>query len=90
MWWAKNKKVKGHISTHELTDGGGRGVNQNNTYAMPAACNIEMKPDIALGPIRVMRRAREGASADNTPLEVKRAEVRIASQRIRRDRETTL
>ena len=83
MWQAKNNRVKGHISTHKLTDGGGRGGNRNNTYAMPAACSVEMKPDIiALGPIRAMRRAREGASTDSAPLEAKRAEVRIATWHI--------
>ena len=64
MGQAKNKKVKGHISTHELTGSGGRGVvNRNNTYAMAAACSVEMKPDIiALGPIR------NETSADSTPI----------------------
>lgn len=36
---------------------------------MPAACSVEMKPQImALGPIRAMRRVREGASAESTPI----------------------
>jgi hypothetical protein len=40
-----------------------------NTHAIPAACNVEIKPQIrALGPIRAMRRVREGASAESTPI----------------------
>ena len=36
---------------------------------MPAACKVEMKPKIiALGPMRAMRRVRDGASADSTPI----------------------
>ncbi len=36
---------------------------------MPAACSVEMKPQImALGPMRAMRRVREGARAESTPI----------------------
>jgi hypothetical protein len=36
---------------------------------MPAACNVEKKPQIiALGPIRAMRRLCDGASADSNPI----------------------
>jgi hypothetical protein len=39
------------------------------THAIPAACSVEIKPHIiALGPIRAMRRVREGASAASTPI----------------------
>src|SRR6266702_190281 len=36
---------------------------------MPAACNVEMKPQImALGPMRAIRRVRKGARAESTPI----------------------
>ena len=36
---------------------------------MPAACSVEMNPQImALGLMRAMRRVREGARADSTPI----------------------
>src|SRR6266702_766567 len=36
---------------------------------MPAACSVEMKPQImALGPMRAIRRVREGARAESTPI----------------------
>ncbi len=42
---------------------------ETTTHAMPAACNVEMKPAIiALGPMRAMMRVRDGASADKTPI----------------------
>ncbi len=69
MWQAKNKKVKGPRQLSRIDRRRGQVVNRKTTYAMAAACSVEMKPDnIALGPIRAMRRAREGASADSTPI----------------------
>jgi hypothetical protein len=42
---------------------------EKDTHAIPAACNVEMKPEIiALAPIRAMSRVRDGASADSTPI----------------------
>jgi hypothetical protein len=39
------------------------------THAIPAACSVEIKPQItALGPIRAMRCVWEGARAESTPI----------------------
>ena len=38
-------------------------------HAIPAACDVEMNPQIiALDPIRAIRRVREGARVKNTPI----------------------
>jgi hypothetical protein len=47
----------------------GQVENRGDTHAIPAACNVEIKPQIiALAPIRAISRVRDGASADNTPI----------------------
>ena len=65
----EKKKVESHVSTNELT-GRGRGEDdRNSTHAIPAACNVERKPQTtALGPIRATRRVWDGARADTTPI----------------------
>ena len=45
---------------------------------MPAVCSVEMKPQItALGPMRAIRRVREGARTESTPICMP-SEVRFA------------
>ena len=65
----RETKVKNYVSTNDLTSRGRGWDDRNNTHAMPAACNVERKPQItALGPIRVTRRVCDGARADTTPI----------------------
>ena len=60
------KENKGTTSAHMYWQGRG---DQDNTHAMPAACNVDIKPAIiALKPMRAMTRVRDGASADSTPI----------------------
>ncbi len=58
-----------HISTYEPTGNGGD--DQNNTYAMLATCDVEIKPEIiVLAPIWAMRWVREGVSTNSTPIRI--------------------
>ena len=58
------KKKSRELRQHKRIDNGG-----NSTHAMPAACNVERKPQTtALGPIRATRRVCDGARADTTPI----------------------